>query len=304
MKNRYIKIIIGLVIVLLLSLSFNKIVSVKADSGWDTDYDSSSSWDYGSSWDSDFSWDYGSSRDSDFSWDYGSDSSSSSRRNNNGSNWSLDADKASKDKEKSKNAAYVVLVLIIGIPTLYLAFKAAYNPNKPKEANSKSSKINVPELGIKAYQIFYIVQTSYMNFNYEKLRKLLSDELYNSYIASLEDLKSKNQRNIMKNFELINTKLNHVNKKDDKFIVELSLDVKFIDYIEDINTNEVLSGNSSVKVHNNYDLTLEGLINKKDICIKCGAPILENKTGICEYCKSKLDNEAYAWIISNIDKKN
>ena len=64
MKNKFIK--ISLIVVFLLSLSFfslKQIENIKADSGWDSSYDSGGSWDSGSdfggsSWDNDYDYDY------------------------------------------------------------------------------------------------------------------------------------------------------------------------------------------------------------------------------------------------------
>ena len=49
-----------------------------------------------------------------------------------------------------------------------------------------------------------------MEFDYNKLKEILSDELYNPYEVDLEVLKTKNQKNIMKDFELFESKLNIV----------------------------------------------------------------------------------------------
>ena len=34
----------------------------------------------------------------------------------------------------------------------------------------------------------------------------------------------------------------------------------------------------------------------------CGAPVEGNSTGICEYCKSKLVNDNYDWVMSKKEK--
>ena len=68
MKNKI------LIIVILLTSIFclNNYINVKADSGWDTDYDSGSSWDSSSDWDSDSDWDSSSNFDDDYSSESGS----------------------------------------------------------------------------------------------------------------------------------------------------------------------------------------------------------------------------------------
>ena len=38
--------------------------------------------------------------------------------------------------------------------------------------------------------------------------------------------------------------------------------------------------------------------NNINECPRCGAPVEGNSTGICEYCKSKLVNDNYNWVMS------
>ena len=64
--NKKLKFIVILIALSVLSLHF---IPSRADSGWDSDYDSGSSWDLGSDWDSGSSW------DNDYDYDWGSSSS-------------------------------------------------------------------------------------------------------------------------------------------------------------------------------------------------------------------------------------
>ena len=41
---------------------------------------------------------------------------------------------------------------------------------------------------------------------------------------------------------------------------------------------------------------------EENICPQCGAPVDGNSTGICEYCKSKLINDNYDWVMSKKEK--
>ena len=67
MKNRFIKILIILMSLSTLLVFSNKFIeNIKADSGFDTDYDSGG-WDSSSSWDNDFDSDYDSNYDRDYS---------------------------------------------------------------------------------------------------------------------------------------------------------------------------------------------------------------------------------------------
>ena len=141
---------------------------------------------------------------------------------------------------------------------------------------------------------------AWMEFDYDKLKELLTDELYNNYCTNLESLKLKEQKNVMKGFDLSNIKLTGLKEENNLYIATIVLNVKFYDYIIDKKGN-VLRGSDSRKVNNTYKLTfIRSKDKEKDIinCPRCGAPVLGNATGICEYCGSKLINDTYDWVLS------
>lgn len=325
MKSKFVKIfsvIISLISITL--LSFKYVENIEADSGWDTDYDSSSSWDSGSSWDNDYDYDY--------DYDYGNDYSSSSSGSGSSSGSSFCKSK------NCQNIFYGIVLTIFGLGILVyvIAIIASilkgikrttkriiniFNPNKKKskqlniekkysllsqeKANDIIPNFNIEEFNFKSYQIFYDVQIAWMEFYYDKLKELLTDELYNSYVMQLDALKVKNQKNVMKGFELIESKIFELKEENDKYIAKVCLNVKFYDYIENINTNKVLRGNSNKKINNIYILTFiktKENSNNVNICPQCGTPVEGKVTSICEYCKSKLINETHDWVMSKKEK--
>ena len=63
----------------------------------------------------------------------------------------------------------------------------------------------------------------------------------------------------------------------------------------------ILRGTPNRKLNNIYKLTFvrtKDESNNINICPQCGAPVEGNSTGICEYCKSKLINNNYDWVMS------
>ena len=46
-----------------------------------------------------------------------------------------------------------------------------------------------------AFELYKSIQEEWMNYDYEGLRKHLTDELYNSYVMQLDALKVKGQQN-------------------------------------------------------------------------------------------------------------
>ena len=299
-------------IVFLIPLLFVLLISVKdvsADSGWDTDYDS------GGSWDSDY--------DYDSSWDNDHDSYSDRRYNSRSSYNSESHSSSSSDI----NEFYFILVAI-GFIFLQWVIKNYINDLKisrerrklhseddeiykylatkeitNEEANSVIPNFNMEEFKNKSYEIFIDVQKAWMYFEYDKLKELLTDELYNRYLMNLEALKVKNQRNVMSDFENISIKLIGVKKENNQYIATVLLNTKFYDYIED-KSGRVVRGNSHNKINNIYILTFVKSVNeiKNNTCPKCGADVSGNVTGICDYCKTKITFNEYDWVMSEKKK--
>ena len=296
--------IVSIITILLISVK-----NVSADSGWDTDYDS------GSSWDSDY--DYGSSWDNDHD-------SYSDRRYNSRSSYNSESHSSSSS---DMNEFYFILV-VIGFIFLQWVIKNYINDLRisrerrklhseddeiykylatkeitSEEANSVIPNFNMEEFKTKSYEIFIDVQKAWMYFEYDKLKEILSDELYNTYLMDLDALKVKNQRNVMADFENISIKLIGVKKENNQYIATILLNTKFYDYIED-KSGRVVRGNSHNKVNNIYILTFVKSVNeiKNNTCPKCGADVSGNVTGICDYCKTKITFNEYDWVMSEKKK--
>lgn len=296
---------ISLVFVMLVSmtlLSFKYIENIEADSGWDSSYDSGGSWDSGSDWGGS-SWD----NDYDYDWDNDYDYSSGS-----GGSYSGDVDSAMIALLTFGIFTFIIIAFIVSMAKMMSRtmnsvaktaqhFSNKYKQMTPEEVNEVIPNFNIEEFNFKAYQIFYDVQMAWMDFDYDKLKELLTDELYNNYVMQLDTLKIKNHKNTMKGFELIETRLSSLKEENDKYIAEVYLQVRFYDYVENIKTGMILRGTPNRKLNNIYKLTFirtKDESNNINECPRCGAPVEGNSTGICEYCKSKLVNDNYNWVMS------
>lgn len=302
--RRIIKCFFGLCLVILLALAIlNNASIIKADSGWDTDYDSGGSWDSGSDW-SDSSWDSDSDwGDSSWDLDYG---------NNDGYSSTFSEDGIFM-------VAYLIIIVfftLVIVNTLKntknqsstntnIVDNTKYKELTQEQVNEILPSLNVLEFNFKAYQMFYDVQMAWMDFEYDKLKENLTDELYNSYVMQLDILKSKNHKNVMKDFELIESHIFDLKEENGLYIAKVFLKVKFKDYVENVNTGIITRGSINNKVCNTYILTFICTKEKShniNECPNCGAEVKGNATGTCEYCKSKLINKKYNWIMSKKEK--
>ena len=180
-------------LIFFLVLSLGSFLIVNADSGWDSDYSSGSSWGSSSSW--------GGSSSSD--WDFSGGSSYS------GSHGTSDA------KIDGITTLILLLVLLL-IPVfsiirmLLLSIPMPAGNIKIKEAITTLEdspfthdydevvKKYFPEYTEKSllehlFKMFIEIQVAWMNFDYDKIKELVNDEMYNMYLMQLDTLKVKNK---------------------------------------------------------------------------------------------------------------
>lgn len=267
---------------------------VQADSGWDSDYDSG--WDSGSSWDSGSDW-------SSSDWDYDSDWSSSG----GGGGGSL------------FGVIMVVVIIVIVISIMNNRNggnkgngSSSYRINNYNDTNNYDDvdinkikeidpELNINEFKTKVFRTYKDIQTAWMNFDTDTIRKLTTDEVYNMYSSQLETLKLKKQKNIMKNIELIDVKITDIRKENDTIRINAYLNVRCYDYVIKESTNEVVRGRDNAKINIKYMLTfVKSSDNNKLVekCPNCGAPVDIVSSAECPYCDSTLVKTSSDYVMS------
>ena len=279
----------------LIALVFSlRYIIIKADSGWDSSYDFGGS-DWGSS-------DWGSSDwgSSSYDFDWGS-SSSSSHYYSSGDGGDL-------------FGVLIGFIIIVVIFSIVIAGERkrlgkTYGTSISQEYNDKHlialkmMKTYIPdfnheEFAKQAEEIFVKVQLAWMDFDYDALKDLLTDELYNTYKSQLKALSLKKQRNIMSDFEPINFLLTAVEKTNEDFTLKGAYRVAFYDFVVDANNN-VVRGTKERKIEMVYELTFVGsldAINNK--CPHCGAPLSEAASNKCAYCNSIVVSKTHKLVLS------
>lgn len=271
MSKKISKFLCFCVIFLIICISFFSFPVVNADSGWDSSYSSGG----------------GSSGGGYSSGDYSGD-----------------------PLEFFKISVFFIVIFVA-----YISF-----PNKGKNNNISSDSpypfkditqedlasimpgVNLLTLKRQIFDNFVEIQNAWMNFDYNKLRELCTDELYNSYIAQLEILKLKSGKNIMSDFREIRTEIFSIRKVNGVLILDAFMKVEFYDYVINTVNNEVIRGNNSRKLTNNYILTYimdANYINENTTkCPNCTAPIAHITSGECEYCHSTIVKKSSKFVLS------
>ncbi len=196
-----------------------------------------------------------------------------------------------------QNAILLLIVIILFSKTIIISIikkvrkyfgsevvleKVEENPKVMQELVTELDQI---EFYSKVYRIYLDIQKAWMNFDYEMLRKLLTDELYNTYYNQLQTLSLKNQKNVMNDFKLQKIKISNVTLENGIENIRVILTVSFFDYIEENGT--LVRGNKNRKVKMTYLLTLVRDHKSIDACPHCGAK-LENDSSICTYCNTHI----------------
>ena len=207
----------------------------------------------------------------------------------------------------------IILAIHYPIPTLMilaiLVFISVSEKNKRRMYNNnlnyqfienKYSHTSNKEILKQTYQIFYEVQMAWMNFDYNRLKELVSDELYNMYYNELETLKLKGQKNIMEGFRIKNISL--VSTKEENNVIEycVNLKVAFFDYIIDNNGN-VVRGSKGNYHAMSYLLTFASNSVKLEYCPNCSAPLPDNS--ICDYCGSRIQGLREMRLVKKMNVK-
>lgn len=137
--------------------------------------------------------------------------------------------------------------------------------NEIKLDEIKKYGIDLNEFKNMACSKFIDIHNALTNYDYEVLKKNLTNDLYQYYTEQLEVMEKIKHRNIMKDFEIINIKIYNVSNEHDLLCVDLYLNVRMFDYVIDADTEEYIKGNINDKIDFEFELRFEKRGNGNDI---------------------------------------
>ena len=175
-----------------------------------------------------------------------------------------------------------------------------------EEIDKIDSSIIIKDINKYAFDLYCKEQKAWMNFDYEGLRDVVGDELFNSYKMQLETAKMNNEQNIVENIKMIyDGGVISINKDDTSEEVKLQLHVRLTDYIIDIKTKEVKYGTSNRRLENVYIITLKkSLKDEIEKCPECGASINDKATQECKRCGAVLVKGSKDFVIIKQESMN
>lgn len=157
----------------------------------------------------------------------------------------------------------------------------------------------------KVDNIFVKLFTSIMKGDLSDVDHFVSDEVKNKYMIYINELKSRNERQMYDELNVKNTKILSRKELEDKEVVEVEIISRYMDYIIDIDTGETIKGDDTRRIEKRNILVFEKKNDTKDIklvrkCPGCGASISVNTSGKCEYCGTIYNLEDYDYILTDI----
>ena len=243
-------------------------------------------------------------------------SSSSSSKSRSSSSSSNSSSGETVSLGESFLALLVIGVMYIFVPAIIIIVVIALSKNKKLKNNNRIVVTNneqaineikkyIPSFDankflLNGYGIFVRIEEAWMNFDLEKVRDCITDEMFNMYESQLTSMEMNGEQNIMKDFRLLNSAITQASKQNNMLQVKTRYTVEFYDYIINRSTKAIVRGNSNRKMRMVYEFTfIKDIENKKlDKCPNCGAEININSAGICKYCNSKLVDDSKDWVMS------
>lgn len=206
---------------------------------------------------------------------------------------------------------FIILIIVI-VVCIFMLTKLSKQENEYMEVSNKYLKnigkdYTKDQFASWAFQFYNQIILSVQHENYEYLRDVLADDLYNNYLISIKNAKDRNVKNIVEDMKPIFTKLVSLVIKDDLEIAKVWIKVSYLEYTMDItpSTEEnpikdrIIMGSKDHKLEKEYMLTLvKGRTEKESVaCPNCGFVTHIVSQNTCSRCGTVVVNRRYHWVL-------
>ena len=156
----------------------------------------------------------------------------------------------------------------------------------------------------KTFSVYTDLQHAWTDFDTDKIRKLVSDELYNTYKMQLDTLKDKGLKNIMEDITKVGGHVISLKKEGKVETATVFLTVAMRDYIVD-EKGTVVRGNKAASGVSYY-ITIDKASDKTHEvtnCPNCGGDLSGEASQKCKFCGSNLVLESKDFIITKKENR-
>ena len=159
-----------------------------------------------------------------------------------------------------------------------------------------------------AKNIFITIQTAWAQRDWEKIRTIEKEELFEQHNTQLQEYIRLGRINIMENINVIDAYLHKLVIDENFENLTVSLRATMNDYIINEKNGKVLMGNKNEVFDTIYQMTFTrrkgiktNLINGLIVCPHCGATVESASAGVCQYCGSVVHSGEFNWVLSNLE---
>ena len=154
--------------------------------------------------------------------------------------------------------------------------------------------------------MFVMLHTAVMLEDLPRVDHFIGNDVYDKYDKKIKELKVSNLRQMYEELNVKSTEILSADVIEDKIVVKILIVSRYMDYLMDKATGELVSGNNRSRIEKNNYLTLEKSVDAEKLgmsrkCPACGANMNINESGKCEYCGTIFNAEDYDWIITEIN---
>ena len=159
---------------------------------------------------------------------------------------------------------------------------------------------------------FIKLQNAWSEKDWEAIRPIESESLFELHSKQLQGYKDRGQTNKMERISVNFAELVSYAVDNEKETVVVALNSSMIDYIIDDKTGNVIKGDRETRRTNTYKLSF---IRKKGVkttegtdevhttnCPNCGAPTRITSSGKCEYCGSVITIGEHDWVLNDMER--
>lgn len=157
-----------------------------------------------------------------------------------------------------------IVILITFIITINIIIKKRFNKDCGK-LKKKDKSYNEEEFINDSFEVFKEIQLLWSKSDLNKIKSLVSDDIYNDYVKKIDELKKQERKNIMDNIILKNNKIVDV-IIDKDITIKCKMNITCIDYIID-KDNKVVKGKKDKPINYTYELSFNKKINDKKLVL-------------------------------------
>lgn len=211
---------------------------------------------------------------------------------------------------------FTLIILVIFVVIYFAAKSKGQNatPAQPANANidkltAKDPAFSAPKFLENVGNMYVQLQNAWQAKDFEPMRALMTDGLYNQFTRQLAPFIQNKQTNHVDRITVLSTNIIGYRTDDQYDILTVRLQTRIVDYVTDDQTGQILRGSNTKELFMTYDWTLTRAKDMQTLsgdtmshvnCPNCGAPLEVKQSAKCEYCDTVVSLTGHDWTISGI----